>query len=190
MGTSKKITLDEYATTLIRLKARQLIGQYGFSRSDREDLEQELTLNLLIRLSRFDPSKGQPATFVRMVVDRRVASLIRERKSLSRDYRRARHLLDEISDEIGDGSLTEPAVDDQHERDLAMDMAEALDTLSDVQRSIAESLRDAPLTEVARKHHCSREAMRRHAEQVRRHLARRGLDQYIAAHQTDAAPRK
>jgi len=190
MGTSKQITLDEYATTLIRLKARQLIGKYGFTRSDREDLEQELTLDLLMRLGHFDASKGQPATFVRLVVDRRVASLIRERKSLARDYRRARHSLDELSDEIGDGNLTEPAVDDQHERDLAIDMAEALDTLSDVQRSIAESLRDDPLTEVAREHHCSREAMRRHAEQIRRHLARRGLDQYIAAHQTDAAPRK
>jgi len=190
MGTSKQITLDEYATTLIRLKARQLIGKYGFTRSDREDLEQELTLDLLIRLGRFDPSKGQPATFVRMVVDRRVASLIRERKSLSRDYRRARHSLDELSDEIGDGNLTEPAIDNRHHCDLAIDMVEALDTLSDDQCSIAESLRDDPLTEVAREHHCSREAMRRHAEQIRRHLARRGLDQYIAAHQTDAAPRK
>lgn len=190
MGTSKQITLDEYATTLIRLKARQLIGKYGFTKSDREDLEQELTLDLLIRLGRFDQNKGQPATFVRMVVDRRVASLIRERKSLSRDFRRARHSLDELSDEIGDGNLTEPAVDDQHERDLAIDMAEALDPLSDVQRSIAESLRDDPLTDVARERGCSREAMRRSAKQIRQHLARRGLDEYISAHQINEAPRK
>lgn len=190
MGTSKKITLDEYATTLIRVKARQLIGKYGFTKSDREDIQQDLTLDLLMRLARFDPRKGKPATFVRLVVDRRVASLIRERKSLARDYRRTRHSLDELSDEIGNGNLTEPAVDDRLQRDLAIDVAEALGELADDQQSIAMGLRDDPLAEVAREHRCSREAVRRSAKQIRRHLARRGLDEYISAHQIDEAPRK
>lgn len=190
MGTSKRITLDEYATTLIRVKARQLIGKYGFTKSDREDIQQDLTLDLLMRLERFDSRKGKPATFVRLVVDRRVASIIRERKSLARDYRRTRHSLDELSDEIGNGNLAEPAVDDRLQRDLAIDVAEALGELADDQQSIAEDLRDEPLADVARERGCSREAMRRSAKQIRQHLARRGLDEYISAHQIDEAPRK
>jgi len=190
MGTDTKISLDEYAMTLIRLKARQLVGHYGFTKPDREDIQQDLTLDLLLRLDRFDSSKGRPATFVRMIVDRRVASLIRERKSFSRDYRRAAHSLDELSDEVGGGNLTEPAVDDRHQRDLEIDMVEALDGLSDDLRSIADALRDETLADAARKHRCSREAMRRSAKQIRRHLARRGLGEYTSAHQISPASRR
>jgi len=38
---------DEYVARLVRIKARQLVGRYGFTESDREDIEQELTLHLL-----------------------------------------------------------------------------------------------------------------------------------------------
>jgi hypothetical protein len=127
---------------------------------------------------------------MRMVVDRRVASLIRKRKSLARDYRRTTHSFDELGDGVGDGNLTEPAFDDRDQRDLANDMAEALDALPDDLRSIAEDLRDAPLAQVARQHGCSREVMRRKAKQIGRHFAERGLDEYISAHQNGEAPRK
>lgn len=190
MGTDTKITLDEYAMTLIRLKARQLVGHYGFTKSDHEDIQQDLTLDLLLRLHRFDPRKGRPATYLRMIVDRRVASLIRQRTSMSRDYRRAAHSLDELSDETGNGNLTEPAIDDRHQRDLEIDLTEALDALSDDLRVIAEDLRDETLAEVARGHGCSRDVMRRFTEQIRRHLARRGLGEYTSAHQTGRASRK
>lgn len=51
---------DDYATWLIQQKADQLIGRYGFTKSDREDIEQELTLALLERWDQYDPVRGNP----------------------------------------------------------------------------------------------------------------------------------
>jgi len=190
MGTDTKITLDEYAMTHIRLKARQLIGRYGFTRSDREDIEQELTLDLLTRLSRFDPDKARSATFVRLVVDRCAASLVRKRKALVRDYRRASSL-DELIDEDDNENVAELSYDDQEQRELAIDLCEALNQLPDDLRAIAEALRDGgKIAELAREHGLTREAMRWRVKKIRRHFAQRGLDRYISDHQNGEAPRK
>ena len=48
--------IDPYAAGLIRFKARQLVGQAGFTASDRNDLEQDLILDLLRRLPKYDPN--------------------------------------------------------------------------------------------------------------------------------------
>lgn len=173
MGINQKITLDEYATTLIRLKARQLIGKYGFTKSDREDIQQELTLDLLMRLDRFDPRKAKPTTFVRLIVDRHVATLLRKRTSRARDYRRTLPVLGELSDEGGNG------VDGQLQRDLAIDLAEALAELPDDERSIADDLCHGSPADSAHERHCDPGALRRSAELIRQHLARCGLDEYI-----------
>src|SRR5262245_46018624 len=68
MNTAFDITLTDYAKTFIRLKARRLIGHYGFTQSDRDDIERELMLDLLARLVHFDTEKGRLVTFVRVVV--------------------------------------------------------------------------------------------------------------------------
>lgn len=189
MGAKQQNTLDEYATTYIRLKARKLIGKYGFRESDREDIEQDLTLALLTKLAQFDANKGKFPTFVRLVVERCVVDLIRERKAMARDYRRTESL-EELSEEVGDGNLTEPSYDDREQHDLAIDLAEALAALPEDLRKIVEYLRDTPLTEAARRHGCSREVMRGMARQIRRHFAERRLDEYISAHQNGDALRK
>jgi len=80
--------VDQYALWLIQTKAKQLAGRYGFSPSDREDLEQELMLDLLQRLPRFDPSRAKRKTFINRVVDHAVASLVKRQKAEKRDYRR------------------------------------------------------------------------------------------------------
>lgn len=190
MSADNKSTLDEYAMTFIRLKARTLIGKYGFNRSDREDIEQELTLDLLTRLSRYDPSKARSATFVRLVVDRCVASLIRKRQALMRDYRRATQSLDDLIDEEDNDNAAELSYDDQEKRELAIDMAEALGELPDELRSIAEALRDGKLAEVARDRGLTREAMRWRVKKIRDHFARRGLHEYVGRNQVDDASRK
>ena len=50
--------IDEYAVRIIKHKARQLVGRAGFTESDREDLEQEMMLDLLRRLPKFDPKRA------------------------------------------------------------------------------------------------------------------------------------
>ena len=92
--------LDAFAARLIRRKARQLVGRAGFTRSDRDDIEQELALKLLKQLSAFDPGEAHWHVFVTTVVERYAASLLRDKRAEKRDHRRATslHVLIETGD--------------------------------------------------------------------------------------------
>jgi DNA-directed RNA polymerase specialized sigma24 family protein len=85
---SKQPGLDSYSQKLIAVKARRLIGKHGFTRDDYDDLKQDLTLDLLIRLPRFDPRKAGWKTFVSRIIDRKVANLVRHQLRAKRDYRK------------------------------------------------------------------------------------------------------
>ncbi len=76
--------VNEYAQTLIRVKAKQVVRQPGFSRSDQEDIEQDLLVHLLSQAEHFDPERGSINTFVARVVDTGVAMLVRDRNRLKR----------------------------------------------------------------------------------------------------------
>ena len=68
--------IDAYAANLIRNKARLLVGKAGLSESDRPDLEQELMIDLLERMKRYNPAKAKKTTFMARIVERRIASLL------------------------------------------------------------------------------------------------------------------
>ena len=94
--------INPYAARLIRYKARRLIGQAGFTASDREDIEQELILDLLRRLPKYNPKRAQRNTFIARVVEHKIATLIEAQKAGIRDYRRCRcSLSDRFEDEDG-----------------------------------------------------------------------------------------
>ena len=94
--------IDPYAVGLIRFKARQLVGQAGFTASDREDIEQKLILDLLRRLPKYNPKRAQLNTFIARVVEHKVATLIEAQKAGIRDYRRCRCSLNDcFEDEDG-----------------------------------------------------------------------------------------
>ncbi|MGD9126561.1 MAG: sigma-70 family RNA polymerase sigma factor [Planctomycetia bacterium] len=63
----------------IRLAAKSLIGKCGITKSDLEDIHQEISLDLLERLPKFDPGKAKWTTFVQRVVKHKVVVLLRER---------------------------------------------------------------------------------------------------------------
>lgn len=74
----------EYARTLIRVKAKQLVRQPGFKRSEQRDIEQDLMVHLLAQADRFDPTRSSIDTFVDRVVDSGAGMLVRARKRLKR----------------------------------------------------------------------------------------------------------
>ena len=92
--------IDAYAVEHIRCKARQLAGQAGFSKSEREDLEQELLLDLWQRLPQYHPERGRRPTFISRIVANRIATLIEAQKAGRRDYR-LRSLNECVEDEEG-----------------------------------------------------------------------------------------
>jgi len=103
MGSKNRYDgINEYAIKIIRYKAKKLVGYYGFTVSDMEDIEQEMILDLLQRLSKFDPSRAKQNTFIAKVVEHKVVNLIEAQKAGVRDYRLYSHSLnDVVKDEDG-----------------------------------------------------------------------------------------
>lgn len=78
---------DAYAERLIRRKARQLVGKYGFTISDIKDIEQKLALALLQQLPNYDPTRASRRTFINRIINFEIATIIEGRKAKKRDYR-------------------------------------------------------------------------------------------------------
>lgn len=77
--------LTAFAQSLIQFKARQLCRKPGFSRSDQEDLVQELTLRLLEKAHLYDPDRGASLdTFADRVIGSAVRMILRDRRRLKR----------------------------------------------------------------------------------------------------------
>ncbi|MBF0115288.1 MAG: hypothetical protein HQM04_09610 [Magnetococcales bacterium] len=66
------------AVKVVRYWAHRLTQHPSFTPFDLEDLEQELMLDLHIRLPRFDPRQSGLATFASMVISRCASRLIEE----------------------------------------------------------------------------------------------------------------
>lgn len=150
---------------LVRGKTRELVRRTGFNRSDADDVEQEVAVDLLRRLARFDPAKASLRTFATRVVEHHVSTLIESRAAACRDWRRAQVSLDEmVRDETGDvvprwQTLDGEACgarrrgdepDEAAEHDLRLDVRNAVAALEPGLREMAEKLSAATPTEVAR----------------------------------------
>ena len=157
--------IDPYAARLIRFKARQLVGQAGFTASDREDIEQELRLDLLRRLPKYNPKRAQRNTFIARVVEHRVASLIEAQKAGIRDYRRCRCSLNECFEDADGRSVERVDTFDQEDyllrtggqsrpseelSALAIDVAAVIEGLPHELRNLCRRLKAETVTEISR----------------------------------------
>ena len=157
--------IDPYAAGLIRFKARRLVGQAGFTASDREDIEQELILDLLRRLPKYNPKRAQLNTFIARVVEHRLASLIEAQKAGIRDYRRCRCSLNECFEDADGRSVEREDTFDQEDyllrtgaqsrpseelNRLAIDVAAVLETLPPELRELCRRLKAETVTEISR----------------------------------------
>ena len=157
--------IDPYAARLIRFKARQLVGKAGFTASDREDIEQELTLDLLRRLPKYNPKRAQLNTFIARVVEHRLASLIEAQKAGIRDYRRCRCSLNECFEDADGRSVERVDTFDQEDyllrtggqsrpseelSALAIDVAAIIEGLPHELRNLCRRLKAETVTEISR----------------------------------------
>ncbi len=160
--------IDEYAVQIIKFKAKQLVGRVGLTDSDREDLEQEMILDLLQRLPKYDPARAQRNTFIARVVDHKIATIIEARKAGLRDYRLCRCSLDDRFEygEYEDGFCIERMeIIDQEDylmrtgkisrppselRDLSIDVRQAIEKLPPELRELCRRLDTDTVTEISR----------------------------------------
>ena len=156
--------IDDYAVRIIKHKARQLIGRYGLTIFDREDLEQELMIDLLQRMRHFNPAKAKKSTFMARIVERHIATLLEARHARCRDWRLCRVSLNtpqendrgdtrELIDRVDSEGTLRPCQLDTRESEinnLRMDVVRVLDTLPEDLRDLCERLRESNMAEIAR----------------------------------------
>jgi RNA polymerase sigma-70 factor (ECF subfamily) len=179
---------------LITFKAKQLTAHPGFSEADREDLEQELLLDLLRRQPKYDPSRAQNSTFVARVVEHRAATLIEERKAGLRDYRlQAFSLNDHIEDEDGvrcersetfdlDDYLLRTGRQSRSSdelRDLGIDVHSVVDQLPPKLRDMCQRLMRDSITDVSRETGIPRSTLYGIIDKVRAAFKNAGLEDYL-----------
>lgn len=185
--------IDRSAEGIIRRKARRLIGKAGLTEADYDDLVQEFILKVLESWPAFDLAKGPRHQFVKTLVERHAANLLRRRSAAMRHYRRTRSLHTRVRAEDGRAiELGQTLAHDVHDRrlrrqprdgrermDLAIDLAEAEAGLPDGQRDLAERLRAQPLAEVARRRGVPRSSLNEVRRRLRRRLEKAGLRDYL-----------
>jgi RNA polymerase sigma-70 factor (ECF subfamily) len=171
--------LDRFARGIIRRKVRLLVGRAGFTRQDRDDLEQELVLRLLQSLDLFDPEQAHPNVFITTVIERAVAMILRERRAKKRDSGVVRSL-DQAK--AKDGSSAEPADPrggGQDRFDLASDLAEVFARLPEELRDLAERLKSQSLSQAARDLGVPRTTLQRQVQRLRQSFEDAGLRIYL-----------
>ena len=75
-GQSANDPYFEAAVKAAGVRTHQLAARHGLSPAEREDLQQELMLDLLEHRHQFDPAKGSPGTFTGMVSKHRAVELL------------------------------------------------------------------------------------------------------------------
>ena len=201
MGSENRFDgIDDYAADLIRYKARQLVRRPEFSPSDQEDLEQEMVLDLLRRLPRYDPRRAQRSTFIARIVEHKIATLIEYQRAAKRDSdRQGPSLNRDIAD--GEGHTTDAiqAVDQeaylkrlgiefrpQRDRaDLRLDLEDALRRLPDDLRSLCEMLRSMSVQEIAKAVGMPRPSVYDAIKRVKARLGEEGFQEIFRPGPTD-----
>lgn len=185
---ARDAVLSGYAKSLIRHKARQLCRNLGFSSTDREDLEQELTMHLLTKAHLFDPGRASSSTFAERVIRTTIAMMLRDR---SRQKRAAgfKALSLEGTDVVqGHGiaslrDLLRPSDlgrrtgmgDEERRAETVAAVNDALQSLPPDLQDLCSRLINGTTASAARDMGISRRQVRNAIERVRRHFEASGL---------------
>jgi len=195
MGDHHKWTAnDEKVARIIRLKAKRLIESAEFKEGERKDVEQELHLQWLLRQSRFDPTRGELETFVDVVLNNVIRTMVEARRAAKRDCCQCTCSLDDPVDAAAEGGMTRHETYDQDDyfqatgarnrpqgelHDLRLDVRRALRRLSPSQRELALRFRTQTVAEAARAMKIPRTTLYGWLEHVRVVYVELGLDEYL-----------
>jgi len=168
--------VDPYVIRQASLCASHLVRRGQFTVDDWDDLRQEMFLDLLQRLPRFRPERGDWHGFVRGIMRHRSAAMASEQQKHS--------LL--FSGEAGDGArgddengldpLTDaPGEDSSTERELRLDVHRVLLRLPEHLRAVALLLKDMSVAEICDHTGKSRSGINHFIRQIRAAFEEAGL---------------
>jgi RNA polymerase sigma factor (sigma-70 family) len=158
------LVLGDFEFGIIKRKAKQLVGRSGFKQQDIEDLEQDLMLRLIQGLQSYDPEIAHQKSFVTAIVERAVATILRDANAGKRDHgdQQSLEVLVEMAGEsptrlsntIGDREYNRRR--GRHSRtaeelqSLSSDLAAVIGSLPTDQQDLAEKLKSKSIADSAR----------------------------------------
>jgi RNA polymerase sigma factor (sigma-70 family) len=191
-----------FAASYIRRKARRLAQQPGFSRSDEEDLRQQLCVRVLERLPQFDPAQGCFNAFVKLIVNQYAANCRRYQGAQMRNRSGDTSLnvlvegeegALELAQTIGRRELNARLRRDERPAedalDLGQDVSSFLSTLPPRLRQVAERLKERSPSEIAKGLGVHRSTVYLDIRRLRTLFAQAGFHDYLRTirHSADQA---
>lgn len=178
--------LDAHVQKLIHIKAHQLLRHQGFSRSDRDDLVQELTLRLWRQVDRFDPTRASFHTFAARVLDSCAATIVRERRRLKRAAGLRAQSLENtfvqrgssstpLADLVRDSDLERRTGVGARRKQITAEVSRAVEALPPDLQDLCRRLMSGTPASVARELGLSRYHLRKAVARMRRHFEEAGL---------------
>lgn len=181
---------DDFASELVRRKARQLSRLTSLGRQDPEDLEQELILCLLRKLALFDEQRGDLGAYLTTVIERCALNLLRDQRAAKRNAVRVSSLSIHVDagdgepasfaavvpDSVHDFRLNRDLLPDEELVSLAIDIDEVLACLPPHWRGLATRLKTQTKTEAARDMKMPRSTLYGWVRSIRKHFERRGFE--------------
>jgi len=181
--------IDNYAISLIRSKAKQLVGKAGLTEDDRPDLEQDLMIDLLERLEHFNPAKGKKSTFMTRIVERRISNIFESRFAQCRDWRKSDISLNNPVSESAewidlvsiDGFIKYHGQESKEQltADIGFDIEQVIKNLPVELQDLCEKLASSNMAEIAREMGIPRSTLYDKLTKLRNAFWAAGLDNYI-----------
>jgi RNA polymerase sigma factor (sigma-70 family) len=184
----------EYATRRSQFMARQLIGWHGFTEGDFEDLWMDLLTDALARLPKFDRSRPGFKTFVRQLIEHRIATLIKHRRAACRNPARAKQSLD-VWTRDQDGQWVKPGQmhpdnvaarrlgtvirSRQEQIELVLDTATVMKRLSPDDRRLCRQLMNKTPSQISRETGVRRATLYERMQLIRPKFVQAGLEKYL-----------
>lgn len=183
----------EYMMKRAEFKARQIVKRIP-SLGEVEDVQQDLIADVLRSLPRFNGDLAGVKTFICRVISNRIGDLLKSHEAASRGNGCAKDSLDDwVRDETGSWVRRDTIVEesrgrahvgvarrsDHERRDLEMDIAGVMATLSDQQQAICAMLKTKTPTAIIRESGIARSVLYKHIAAIREAFIQAGLADYV-----------
>ena len=175
--------------TTVSVHVGRIIGKYGFTRDDRDDLVQDLFLDLIQRSADFDNSRSTWETFFARLVRNKLANLARRQAAAKRDFRLCQTSLNDLrfeddgpehcgaEDKGATANVGEAYV---AELILRIDVARAIRKLKPELIHLVMQLMSDTITQAAHELRISRSTAHRQVRFIRHVFEDAGLHRYIS----------
>lgn len=191
--SSNQPVLGKFEFGIVKRKARQLVGQAGFTQQDVADLEQELLAMVWQALKSYDPSLGHQKALVTAVVERGVVTLLRIARTKKRS-RGAQQSLESVVDSGGElqAELSDAiALEDCNRRrdqrhrssestaELKLDLEALLESLPPNMQLLAEQLQEKSIAEIARESGVPRTSLNDRVRRLEQRFRSASMDDHL-----------